>query len=966
MDWSVGRRWGSFVVTRSEPILELNSTLIELRHEKSGALVMHLANEDEENLFCLSFQTFPYSSNGIAHILEHTVLCGSKKFPVKDPFFAMTRRSLNTFMNAMTGRDFTCYPAASQVERDFYNLLEVYLDAVFYPELKKLSFLQEGWRIEFSEENDVKSPIVYKGVVYNEIKGSMNSSDSRLYQAMMKHLFPDSPYGYNSGGDPKYITELSYEELVEFHRDCYHPSRCLFFFYGNLPLEKHLDFIEKMALNGVGKRELVSKKKYQKRFLKSIDVVERYPIHESESRENKDIIAFGFLTCHIDNQEEALALLLLDSLLMDTDASPLKRALLKTKLCSSVESFMDQDIGEIPWFIVCKGCEEKNKERLFLLFQESLKSLKISKKLVDASLHQLELSRTEIGGEQYPFGLLLFFRSGLMKQHGCDPKNGLAIHALFDTLLKNVKDPSYLQNLVSKYLINNNHCVKMVLKPDPALEKEEAVEEREKLDKLQKTLNGDLILKETKALKEFQKGLENQSLSSLPKLKIEEIPKVLKDYPLVMEKRDNLNIFHHGCFTNKIVYVDLVFDLPKVDDLALLFLFSSLLFEVGNKKRNYKKNLEYIYAHTGGMEVSLSTHTQVLNKEVCKPAISLRGKALYRKAGKLFELLMDTLTSFDFEDKERVKELIRELNTNLEISLNRNAMRYAIDLSIQDLHPSSFIKSYFGGFNYFQRIKEIAKDLDKNLDFIIESLKMIGNRVLCLENASLVIGCCDEFYHKLKKNEFYGLMKVPFKPFEKWNVDIELKRAGSHGRAIASPVAFTSMAMNTVGYLDEDAPSLLAATYLLENKFLHPLIREQGGAYGARANYAPLNGNFNLYAYRDPHLASTIDAFKLAVREIANHKFNLEDLEEAKLGVLQSLDAPIYPGHRAISAYDFERDGETYAIRSEFRKRILGLTEDMVVKAVRNNILPKVDEAVVVSFALESLLKDSSLRVLPI
>ncbi len=240
---TVGQTYKDFLVTKYFPLQELKSTLIELVHEPTGARIMHIANDDPESLFCLSFQTLPTSSNGVAHILEHTVLCGSKKYPVKDPFFAMTRRSLNTFMNALTGQDFTCYPASSQVEKDFYNLLEVYLDAVFFPELKKMSFHQEGHRLQFAE-----GKLQFQGVVYNEMKGAMTSSESRLWQAIAKHLLPNLPYAYNSGGDPLEIPSLSYEELLEFHRAFYHPSRCLFFFYGNLPLHKHLDFIASINL----------------------------------------------------------------------------------------------------------------------------------------------------------------------------------------------------------------------------------------------------------------------------------------------------------------------------------------------------------------------------------------------------------------------------------------------------------------------------------------------------------------------------------------------------------------------------------------------------------------------------------------------------------------------------------------------------------------------------------------------
>ncbi|MES2272616.1 MAG: insulinase family protein, partial [Chlamydiota bacterium] len=296
---AVGQTYHGFVITQYLPLEELQSTLIELTHEPTGARVMHIANTDPENLFCLSLQTLPSSSNGVAHILEHIALCGSRKFPIKDPFFAMTRRSLNTYMNALTGQDFTCYPASSQVEKDFYNLLDVYLDAVFHPELKHLSFLQEGHRLEFVDPKNPKGPLQFQGVVYNEMKGAMSSIESRLGEAISKRLMPDLPYSHNSGGDPKDIPSLKYEELIEFHQLFYHPSRCLFFFYGNLPLAKHLDFILERALKGVQKIPQISPIPLQPRFKAQIVAQDRYPIAQGESLDGKTQVAFAWLTAPI-------------------------------------------------------------------------------------------------------------------------------------------------------------------------------------------------------------------------------------------------------------------------------------------------------------------------------------------------------------------------------------------------------------------------------------------------------------------------------------------------------------------------------------------------------------------------------------------------------------------------------------------------------------------------------------------
>ncbi|MBA2727468.1 MAG: insulinase family protein, partial [Parachlamydiaceae bacterium] len=356
----VGYRYKDFVVTSSVEIHELQCHLYELVHLPTSAQIMYIANDDPENLFCLSFQTLPDNSDGVAHILEHTVLCGSKKFPVKDPFFGMTRRSLNTFMNALTGADFTCYPAASQIPKDFYNLLDVYLDAVFHPNLNLFSFLQEGHRLEFAQPDDPSSPLEFKGVVYNEMKGAMASATSRLHEILNEALFPDITYGYNSGGEPTEIPSLTYEKLKEFHKKFYHPSRCLFFFYGNFPLEDHLDFIDQHTLQHTVKFLPLPQLPLQPRFTIPKIIEAKYPIAPDEDTEYKTLIGFSWLTCHILNQKELLALSILEALLLDTDASPLKKSLLKSGLCKQVSSYMDTDLSEIPFTIILRGCDAES------------------------------------------------------------------------------------------------------------------------------------------------------------------------------------------------------------------------------------------------------------------------------------------------------------------------------------------------------------------------------------------------------------------------------------------------------------------------------------------------------------------------------------------------------------------------------------------------------------------------------
>lgn len=969
---SIGQTYHDFILTKNIEIPELQCVLKEVIHKPTDARIMYIGNDDPENLFCLSFQTLPYNSNGVAHILEHTVLCGSKKFPVKDPFFAMNRRSLNTFMNALTGSDFTCYPAASQVYKDFYNLLDVYLDAVFHPNLKELSFLQEGYRIEFENLEDLNSNLEFKGVVYNEMKGALSNPSARLAEAINENLFPNITYGFNSGGDPKVIPQLTYRELIEFHKLYYHPSRCLFFFYGNMPLEGHLDFIAKNILNESSKAAKLPPIPPQPRLKAPVHRTYKYPIAPDEEMKDKTFIALGWLSSHILEQEETLALTVLQSILLDTDASPLKMVLLQSGLCKQVSYFIDSEINEVPLGIIFRGCNPENSQALEDLVRTTLKEISdkgIPLETIENAIHQMEFARSEITGDVSPFGLSLFMRSALLKQHGVEPEQGLVIHSLFDQIRQSViNDPLYFSSLIDKYYLNNTHFINIVMEPDPTLQEKEETEEKQLLDRLKKELSKkerEQVVTKAKELLLFQKEQENENIDVLPKISITEVPLNPREYPLKNEKVGEIESFYHNAFTNEIVYADLTFNLPNFseDDLPYLHLFLTILPQVGCNGRNYVENLDYIQGNTGGISASINLNLQARNHLNFNPLFHLRGKALYRKTSKLFPLMLDTITSADFSDTKRIKEILFKHFTGLESRINQNALRYAINLASSALSVPSKVANQLYGLPFYWKLRDLMTDFEKNSRLIISKLKEIQEKIRNFDHPHLVMTCDSNFYKNLKDHGFYGLKNISTSFSEAWQENIFMDEVPSQGRIIASSVAFIAKVIPAVSYIHPDAPALNIAAHLLDNLTLHPRIREQGGAYGSGAVNNPMSGNFYLYSYRDPNIARTLNVFQEAIDNVVKGNFNESDLEEAKLEMIQSFDAPISPGSRGELAYARLQEGKTYELRQRFRAATLELTPHDVINAVKNVIQPQFNGGSVVVFAGKSLLEEENRKL---
>ena len=932
-----------FSILRARKLPELACTVYEMQHKKSGATVIHMHNDDPENLFCISFQTFPSSSNGAAHALEHLVLCGSSRFPVKDPFFAMSRRSLHTFMNAFTGSDFTSYPASSMIKKDLYNLLSVYIDAIFHPLLDKKSFLQEAVRLEFSEKGNPNSSLLRTGVVFNEMKGAYTNPLRRVYRAMNQCLFTKSSYTHDSGGDPKEIPSLTYEDILHFHKTFYHPSKALFFFYGNIDPNEHLAFLEKEILHSCEKAAPLPPFPQEMAHKTARSFNGFYPVEESSEGTDTSYVSFGFKTTDIRNQLEVLALTVLDLMLLENDGSCLKRALLTGGLCKQVFSDLDTENAYIPYVITALGVSAKNTKKFEEYFFSQLEKIAkegFPQEQVESALHELELSCSEIGSDGSPYGLSLFFRAGLPYQHGVDILSGLAFHELFDKLRTLVKeDPSYFSKLIHTYLLNNSHRATVVLHPSKTVAKEESFQAQKLLEKEAEKLSAkekETIIKNSRELEKMHE--QEQNLDCLPTIQLSDVPK--KDIYIHLEESfsGNYPVFSSPCFTNGLCYIDLVSSLPHYDPemIWMVQLFLYLMPQLGCGNKSYVESLAYLQAYTGGICSFFSLNPQADNAREIAPKWQIQGKCLERNVDRLCTAISSMLTELRLDEKDRIKQLVLKLATSLEQSIPSKALNYALLQSQQHISPALFLLNEAHGLPFLKHLLNLASTYDSQEKQFLEKLESIKNSLHLDASTAFVLSAQESSIEKLFLEEWYGLANIKPQPHNPWKMSSEkiLSCNKNTGYIIASNVNYTALSFRTCPFTDTDSAPLSVVSHLMNNAFLHTAIREKGGAYGGGAKTSSLKGCFSFYSYKDPHLFSTVQSYEICSKYIEDGLFSDQQLIEAKLNVFQDLDLPIAPGNKAITAYMRRIKGLSEERRNYWRDAVFSTTRKQVMALV--------------------------------
>ncbi len=937
----------AFEKLRSESIDSLQVVVEEYRHRKTGAQHIHIKADNNENVFLVALRTVPEDSTGVAHILEHTALCGSEKYPVRDPFFMMIRRSLNTFMNAFTSSDWTAYPFASQNRKDFNNLLDVYLDAVFFSRLDPLDFAQEGHRLDFAESGNPDSDLVYKGVVFNEMKGAMSSVPSQLWQTLCKYVFPTSTYHFNSGGEPEVIPELSYEQLQAFYKTHYHPSNAIFMTYGDISAEEHQEKFESQALSRFESLDKVISVPDEQRYHAPVRVEESYALTDEESLSGKTHVVMGWLLGKSTELKPTLEAQLLASILLDNSASPLQHALETTTLGTAPSPLCGLDDSQKELTFVCglEGSDVDKADDIEALIIEVITQVAqngVPYEELAAALQQLELHQREVGGDSYPYGMQIIFTALTSSTHRGDPIALLNLDPALEQLHIDIKDPEYIKGLAQQLLLNNQHRVRLTFRPDAQLAERKIQAEKEKLADIKAKLSADekqSIIDVAEALQARQLQVDDETI--LPKVGLDDIPKKMhytaSDSVLTLPTP----LTSYAAGTNGLVYQQIVIELPKLteEQLHTLSYYGMFLTELGIGEQSYL-DVQRLQAQVAG---SISAYTTIrgASNDVQNVGanLTLSAKALKNQQPQLCELMWRTLTEVRFDEIDRLRELVAQVRARREQSVTGNGHSLAMAAASAGMSPSARVSHQLNGLEGIKTIKafdEALKDADKARAFVNE-LTQLHQLILKAPRQYLLISEKEALkgYQDSIKQYWGAASPVIDGDFTLDPINEQIQQAWITN----TQVNFCAKAYPTVAMEHPDSAPLTVLGGFLRNGFLHRVIREQGGAYGGGASQDSNTASFKLFSYRDPRLVETLNDFDAAIEWLLTQEHSPQPLEEAILGVISSLDKPSSPAGEAKQTFHAELFGRDRAKRESFRQQVLAVTLDDLKRVAKTYLV---------------------------
>ncbi len=945
MNYEINNSYHGFKLLESYEIKEVKSIANIFIHEKSGAKLLHLDNDDDDKVFSVSFRTPPSDSTGVPHIVEHCVLSGSRKYKTKEPFMDMVKGSLKTFINAMTFSDKTMYPVSSRNEKDFTNLMDVYLDSVFYPLIHedKEIFMQEGWHYDIHDKND---PITYKGVVYNEMRGAYSSPNTLLNEVIGRSLFPDTTYKHSSGGNPDSITDLTLEDFQKFHKDYYHPTNSYIYIYGNGDLNKYLKHINDDYLSNFEAIDIDTKIPHQESFEEMNEINEKYEFSAQEDDSKKTYLSMNFVLGSTKDKDIHLVGDVLKEVLVSSSAGPVKKALLDAKIGEDIMCMIGG--GVQPYLsIVAKNADIDQKHEFKSIIIDTLKKLVIEgidKDLIESSINIAEYDLRETSGFATK-GIIyhmLSMNSWLYDEHATEL-------LAYDAEIKKFRDnisTDYYETYIKEHLIENKHSSIVTLEPQKGLSEEKAKLVEEKLKNYKESLSDDEIeelIRENSKLKEKQLSPDTEeALATIPKLEVSDVKKESEDIPREIINHNGDTIIKHEIYSNNLSYVELLFDTTILDkeEVKYLELLTILIGDLDTSQMTYGELSNAIYKLTGGINLSTRSYSDKKEKDKFYPKLAVSGKVVTDKIEDLLKLMNILIVDSKVEDKNRIKEVLLQAKSRYEMAINNRGDTYASRRLASYFSSVSKYNEEIKGFEFFWFISELVERYEKDSDEIINKLNGVYKKVFNRNNLLISYTGDQIGYDEFIKHYEKSLENISKEEFTSHKYSFDLEKL-NEGVMSSSNVQYVTKGYNfkRLGY--EYTGAMQVFRTILNSEYLHDRVRAKGGAYGCSLSVGE-SGNMIISSYRDPNLVETINVYDEAFTFIDTLDSNPEAFTKFIIGAISSIDGALTPRAKGIiSTSNYIKNTSLEDIQEE-RNQILGVTIDDLKDI--SNILKKVIE----------------------
>lgn len=890
----------AYTLLEKREIAQLHSVGYLMKHNKTGARVVLMSNDDNNKVFYIGFRTPPKDSTGVAHIIEHTVLCGSDKFPVKDPFIELAKGSLNTFLNAMTYPDKTVYPVASCHDKDFQNLMDVYLDAVFHPNIyrEEKIFKQEGWHYELESMED---ELTINGVVYNEMKGAFSSPDEMLVREIMDSLYPNTSYAVESGGHPDVIPELTYEDFLAFHKKYYHPSNSYIYLYGDMDMVEKLTFLDEAYLSRYDALDVDSALVSEPPFDKPVTVRKEYPIMESESEKDSVYLSYNISFRDAPDKEEYIAYQVFDYVLCSAPGAPLKQALIDKGIGKDVYSMYESRVKQPYFSIVAKDANIEQLSEFTETIEENLKQLAesgIDKKALRAGLNYYEFRFREADFGSYPKGLmygLQMFDSWLY-----DDKPFMYLEA--DEIYQNLKkaiDSDYYEKLIKKRLVDNQHKTIVVLEPVKGLASRKDKELAKKLAQKKAGMSkAELaeIIEQTESLKRYQEEPDSkEALAKIPLLTRADMKKEAEKYVNEEKKVGDTLLLYHDIFTNGIGYLRFMFDLREVpeDLFPYVGILKSVLGLIGTEHYTYGELFSEINIQTGGISPTVNTYTDARHLQNYTAMMEIKVKVLYENLAQAFGLVEEILMHSGFGDTKRLHELIAELKSQKQANMMSAGHSLASVRALSYISKTAAISDQISGLPFYRLLEELESDFDAYKDELAKKLNRLAVCLFRPENLMVDYTAQQEGLENIETLITSFRDRLHTEPVAARGYEPKLQRK-NEGLMSSSQVQYVCRAGN---FTEKGLPytgALKALRIMMSYDYLWTQVRVKGGAYGCMCNFGK-SGESYFVSYRDPNLEKTIEAYENAAEYIRNFEADERTMTQYIIGAVSELDMPMTP-----------------------------------------------------------------------